>query len=67
MKLIDRLKPEYNSKLEINNLTYPVLVGRICEELETISLVGDMKYGIWVDLKFFTGVDSPYDLFNEIK
>ena len=67
MKLIDRLKPEYSSKLEINNLTYPALVGRICEELETISLVGDMKYGIWVDLKFFTGVDSPYDLFNEIK
>ena len=67
MKIIDRLKPEYSSKLEINNLTYPVLVGRICEELETISLVGDMKYGIWVDLKFFTGVDSPYDLFNEIK
>jgi hypothetical protein len=26
-----------------------------------------LKYGIWVDLKFFTGVDSPYDLFNEIK
>jgi hypothetical protein len=67
MKLIDRLKPEYSSKLEINNLTYPTLVGRICEELETISLVGDMKYSIWVDLKFFTGVDSPYDLFNEIK
>jgi hypothetical protein len=67
MKLIDKLKPEYSSKLEINNLTYPILVGRICEELETISLVGNMKYGIWVDLKFFTGVDSPYDLFNEIK
>ena len=67
MKLIDRLKPEYSSKLEINNLTYAALVGSICEELETISLVGDMKYGIWVDLKFFTGVDSPYDLFEEIK
>jgi hypothetical protein len=67
MKLIDKLKPEYSSKLEINNLTYPILVGRICEELETISLIVDMKYGIWVDLKFFTGVDSPYDLFNEIK
>jgi hypothetical protein len=39
MKLIDRLKPEYSSKLEISNLTYPALVGRICEELETISLV----------------------------
>jgi hypothetical protein len=65
MKLIDRLKPEYSSKLEINNLTYPILVGRICEELETISLIVDMKYGIWVDLKFFTGVDSPYDLFYE--
>ena len=67
MKLIDRLKPEYSSKLEMNNLTYPTLVGRVCKELEEISLVGDMKFGTWVDLRCFTGVDSPYDLFNEIK
>ena len=51
----------------MNNLTYPALVGKICKELEEISLVGDVKYGTWVDLRFFTGVDSPYDLFNEIK
>ena len=67
MRLIDRLKPEYSSKLEMNNLTYPTLVGRVCKELEEISLVGDMKFGTWVDLRCFTGVDSPYDLFNEIK
>ena len=67
MKLIDRLKKEYSDKLEMNNLTYPALVGKICKELEEISLVGDVKYGTWVDLRFFTGVDSPYDLFNEIK
>jgi hypothetical protein len=66
MKLIDRLKPEYSSKLEMNNLTYPTLVGRVCKELEEISLVGDMKFGTWVDLRFFTGVDSPYDLFEEV-
>ena len=66
MRLIDRLKPEYSSKLEMNNLTYPTLVGRVCKELEEISLVGDMKFGTWSDLKFFTGVDSPYDLFEEI-
>jgi hypothetical protein len=65
MRLIDRLKPEYSSKLEMNNLTYPTLVGRVCKELEEISLVGDMKFGTWVDLRFFTGVDSPYDLFDE--
>jgi hypothetical protein len=67
MKLIDRLKPEYSDKLEMNNLTYPTLVGRVCKELEEISLVGDMKFGTWVDLRCFTGVDSPYDLFNEVK
>jgi hypothetical protein len=67
MKLIDRLKPEYSDKLEMNNLTYPTLVANICSELETIEWVRDMKFGIWVDLKFFSGVDSPYDLFNEIK
>lgn len=67
MKLIDRLKPEYSDKLEINNLTYPTLVARVCNELETIEFVSDLRFGIWVDLKFFTNVDSPYDLFNEIK
>ena len=67
MKLIDRLKPEYSDKLETNNLTYPTLVARVCNELETIELVSDLRFGIWVDLKFFTNVDSPYDLFNEIK
>jgi hypothetical protein len=67
MRLIDRLKPEYSSKLEMHNLTYPALLGKVCNELENIEWVSDLKYGIWVDLKFFTGVDSPYDLFDEIK
>ena len=67
MKLIDRLKPEYSSKLEMNNLTYPALVSKVCKELEEISLVGDIKYGTWADLRFFTGVEHPYDLFDEIK
>jgi hypothetical protein len=67
MKLIDRLKPEYSSKLEMNNLAFPTLVDKVCNELENIEWVYELKYGIWVDLKFFTGVDSPYDLFNEIK
>jgi hypothetical protein len=66
MRLIDRLKPEYSSKLEMNNLTYPSLVGKVCKELEEISLVGDIKFGTWSDLRFFTGVDSPFDLFEEI-
>jgi hypothetical protein len=66
MKLIDRLKPEYSSKLEMNNLTIQHLVGKVCKELEEISLVGDMKFGTWSDLRFFTGVDSPFDLFEEV-
>jgi hypothetical protein len=36
MRLIDRLKPEYSSKLEMNNITYPALVVRVCKELENI-------------------------------
>ena len=67
MKLIDRLKPEYCDKLLMNNISYPTLVAKVCDELETIEFVYDLKFGIWVDLKFFTNVDSPYDLFNEIK
>jgi hypothetical protein len=51
----------------MNNISYPALVARVCNELESIEWVSDLKYGIWVDLKFFTGVDSPYDLFNEVK
>jgi hypothetical protein len=43
------------------------LADEVSFELESIEWVSDLKYGIWVDLKFFTGVDSPYDLFNEIK
>lgn len=67
MKLIDRLKPEYCDNLLMNNISYPTLVAKVCNELETIELVSDLRFGIWVDLKFFTNVDSPYDLFNEIK
>jgi hypothetical protein len=66
MRLIDRLKPEYSSKLQMNNLAFPTLVGKVCKELEEISLVGDMKFGTWSDLRFFTGVDSPFDLFEEV-
>jgi hypothetical protein len=66
MKLIDRLKPEYSSKLEMNNIFYPALVERACNELESIEWISDLKYGIWIDLKFFTGVDSPFDLFKEV-
>jgi hypothetical protein len=40
-------------KLENENINYPHLVGRICNELEQISYVGDMTYRTWIDLKFF--------------
>jgi|AntAceMinimDraft_11_1070367.scaffolds.fasta_scaffold16582_2 hypothetical protein len=67
MKLIDRLKKEYKDKLELHNASYPILIGLICLELEEITLVSSMRYGIWKDLYFFTGVQSPYDLFDEIE
>ena len=67
MKLIDRLKPEYSSKLEMYNITYPTITGNIYDELEEKEFIGDIRYSTWLDLKFFTGVDSLFDLFNEIK
>ena len=67
MRLLDRLKTEFDQQLENENINYPHLVGRICNELEQISYVGDMTYRTWLDLKYFFNVDSPYDLFDEIK
>ena len=67
MKLTDRLKPEYSSKLEMYNITYPTIIDNIYDELEEKEFIGDIRYSTWLDLKFFTGVDSLFDLFNEIK
>lgn len=66
MTLIEKLKPEYSNIFEKNNLEYPELVARIIYCFEETEFVSDIPFGIWVDIKFFTNVYSPYDLFKDI-
>jgi len=63
MTLSKKLKPEYSRILEKNNIEYPTLVGGIMTCLENTEFVRDIPFGIWADIKFFTNVCSPYDLF----
>lgn len=66
MTLINRLKPEYKIIFAKNNAEYPALVERIINCFEYKEYVNDIPFGIWVDIKFFTNVYSPYDLFEDI-
>ena len=63
MTLIKKLKTEYFIIFEKNNLEYPELVDRIITCFENTEYVKDIPFGIWIDIKFFTTVYSPYDLF----
>ena len=63
MTLIEKLKPEYSIIFEKNNLEYPQLVNRIVTCFENTEYVSDIPFGIWLDIKFFTNVYSPFDLF----
>jgi len=63
MTLIEKLKPEYSIIFEKNNLEYPQLVDRIITCFENTEYVSDIPFGIWLDIKFFTNVYSPFDLF----
>lgn len=65
MALIERLKPEYGNIFEKKNLEYPVLVSKIITCFEDTEYVKDIPFGIWMDIKFFTNVYSPYDLFQD--
>jgi len=66
MKLIDRLKPEYKEILDRKNDDFPSLVGSIISCFEELYFVSDIKFGVWSDIKFFTKVESPYELFVEL-
>jgi hypothetical protein len=66
MKLVDRLKPIYQDKLEIGNLKYPALVGIILEDLERAEFVGDLKYDTVIHLSIILDTHiSPYNFFTE--
>ncbi len=66
MKLVDRLKPIYQDKLEIANMKYPTIVGDILEDLETVKFVGDLKYDTVIHLSGILDTHiSPYNFFTE--
>tara|TARA_R110000737_G_scaffold300688_1_gene307584 strand:+ start:216 stop:440 length:225 start_codon:yes stop_codon:yes gene_type:complete len=65
IRLIDKLKPEYSAIFEKSNLEYPMIVNGIIACFEETEYVGDIPFRIWVDIKFFTNVYSPYDLFTD--
>lgn len=65
IRLIDKLKPEYSAIFKISNLEYPMIVNGVISCFEETEYVGDIPFRIWVDIKFFTNVYSPYDLFAD--
>ena len=65
MALIDKLKSEYKEVFQKNNLEYPALVERIINCFEHLEYVSDIPFGIWIDIKFFTNVFSPFELFTD--
>lgn len=67
MNLLQRLKPEYKTRLDLINFKFPALVGFITDELEEHSYVKDLPYGVVSDLRFLLETtESPYELFNEL-
>ena len=62
--LLERLKPNYKSMLDSKSNEFPTLVEGIKKHLNKIELVSDMKFGVWVDIQFFTKAKSPYDIFK---
>jgi len=66
MKLLERLHQIYEDKLSKANLEYPELVAKICEELESIEFVTQLKFGSIMDLRCLCGWhNSPFDYFTE--
>ena len=66
MILLERLKPSYKTILDNKREDFPTLVEGVIKHLNKIELVSDMKFGVWADIKFFTNVNSPYDIFKEL-
>ena len=66
MKLVDRLKPIYRSKLGVANIKYPLIVGDILDDLEINTFVGDLKYDTVIQLSAILDTHiSPYNFFTE--
>ncbi len=65
MTLLERLSPIYKTILDSKKENFPSSIEYLFDHLSKIELVIDMKFGVWLDIRFFTNVDSPYDLFKE--
>ena len=65
MTLLERLSPSYKTILDSKKEDYPTSIEYLFDHLSKIELVIDLKFGVWLDIRFFTNVDSPYDLFKE--
>lgn len=67
MNLLERLKPEYKTELDSENVKFPSLVGHIVDALEKHYFIKNVPYGVIIDLKFLLKTPvSPYELFEEI-
>ena len=62
--LLERLSPSYKVILDSKKEDFPTLVEGVLNHLSKIELVSDMKFGVWVDIKFFTKANSPYEMFE---
>ena len=65
MKLVDRLKQPYLDKLQLANIKYPMIIGRIFEQLETTEFFTEIPYGVWIDIQAFTGAEHLSDIFTD--
>ncbi len=65
MRLIDRLKQPVLDKLQLANIKYPMIIGRIFEQLETTEFYTEITFGTWTDLQSFTGAEHPADIFTD--
>jgi hypothetical protein len=63
MTLLDGLKPQYKDLIDQKNDKFPTLIGIIYDHLESEQYIFNLKWGVWSDIKSFTNVDNPYDLF----
>ena len=69
--LLERLKPELATKLEIHKVEYPNIAAEVVDHLGKTYIVSDLRYGTFMDLKSLwmqvTGslVDSPWEFFKE--
>ena len=67
MNLFERLKDEHKAKLKKQNISFPLVVEQVTEELEAKTKVNQLSYGVVMSLHtLLNNYGSPYELFNEL-